>query len=365
MHLLESHNQSPDCFSMELEAIPVSGSDDQFDLYLRCKFNQQEENILNGKVKFGLRGGELQLSLKNASILSIVDEINPNFTRVKNALKINPTWSIRAKPKAQIIEGKFPPKRIATVKIHEASYCVECIFVVKPSHIFLTDIEGLWKHNISPNKHGILDRKIALFLSKTYLINYVSKTIFASQDLNLESFSESKQREKKVKNATSELKTILTTVYQHPSNDFVELANYASLNLLSDFAGANLIGADLSQIDLNGANLTYCNFRGADLTDADLSEANLSYANLGGADLSGAYLEGSILHSSNLHSASLALANLIGADLTSANLQETNLTNTTLSNTKVKGAIFANNVGLTPETKKYLQEKGALFSVND
>ncbi len=362
MHLLESHNQCPDCFTMDIEAVPVANSSDQFELYLSCKFNQQEENILDGKVKFGLRGGELQLSLENASIAAIVDEISSDFVRVKNALTIHPTWTIRAKPKTSIIQENFTKVKIATIKTNQSSsYKVKCTFTAKSSHLNFTNIEGLWKHDISPNKHAILDRKLALFLLKNYLEHYVSQTIFASHNSNLESLIEDKSREKKIKNATEELKTILTTVYQYPTNNFIELANYVGLNRLSDFAGANLVGVELGGIDLNSANLEFCNLRGADLTDADLSEANLRYANLSGADLSGAYLEGAILQHSNLHSASLALANLIGADLTFANLQQTNLTNTTISNTKVKGAILGNNTGLSPENQEFLREKGAIF----
>jgi uncharacterized protein YjbI with pentapeptide repeats len=347
---------------MDVDALPVPHSSDEFELYLSCKFNQQEENILDGKVKFGLRAGELHLSLENAVISTIVDEISPDFVRVKNALTIHPTWKIRAKPKTPIIQESFTKVKIATIKINQSSsYRIKCTFTAKSSHLNLTNIEGLWRHDISPNKHGILDRKLALFILKNYLKHYVSQTIFASPNSNLESLIEDQVKEEKIKNATEQLKTVLTTVYQHSSNNFLELANYVGLNCLSDFAGANLVGAELGGIDLNSANLEYCNLRGGDLTDADLSEANLRYANLSGADLSGAYLEGAILHHSNLHSASLALANLIGADLTFANLQQTNLTNSTISNTKVKGAIFGNNAGLSLENQQFLQENGAIF----
>ncbi|RMD68850.1 MAG: pentapeptide repeat-containing protein, partial [Cyanobacteria bacterium J149] len=48
-------------------------------------------------------------------------------------------------------------------------------------------------------------------------------------------------------------------------------------------------------------------------------------------------------------------------NLTNANLTNTNLQNTSLGQTIVKGAIFANNLGLNEEKKQELISKGAIF----
>ncbi len=363
MQLLESHNQCPDCLSMELEAIPLSSSQDEFELELTAKFNQQQETILNGKVKFGLRGGELKLSLENASISSIVSPISSSFERSNNALSLAPTWIIRAKPGQELVSDRLRQVKIATVKTNQQPYQLRATFIAKCAHIHLTDIEGLWRHDITPNKHGVLERKLASFLLQTKLNPYVSQTVLGSPDFPFQVSLSHQEQEELMQQTTSELKNIIQLVYQAPTNDFIELAEIAGLNPFTDFAGGNLVGADLSGIDLNGANLHATNLRGADLTDADLSEANLSYAKLNGADLSGAYLEGANLDHANLNSASLALANVIGANLTAANLNETNLTNTSLANAKVSETIFANNTGLTEENMLILQARGAIFSV--
>ena len=364
MQLLESHNQCPDCLSMELEAIPLPSSPDEFELYLTIKFNQQQENILNGKVKFGLRGGELKLSWENASMLAVVSPISSCFERLNNALSLYPTWIIRAKPGKDVISDRLKRVKLGTVKINQQAYQLRATFIVKCAHIHLTDIEGLWRHDITPNKHGVLERKLASFLLQTKLHPYVSQTVLGSQDFPFQLSLSDQGREELMKQRTSELKNILQIVYQAPTNDFIELAQIAGLNPLTDFAGGNLVGADLSGVDLNSANLQSANLRGADLTDADLSEANLSYAKLSGADLSGAYLEGANLHHANLNSASLALANVIGANLSAANLNNTNLTNTTFANATVSGTIFAHNTGLSEGNRLILQARGAIFSVS-
>jgi uncharacterized protein YjbI with pentapeptide repeats len=365
MELIESHNQCPDCLSMEIQVLPLSESKVEFELYLNCKFHQQQENILDGKIRFGIRGGIFQLSLENAFISEFLS--HSNITALKknepNSLITNQTWQIRANPKKGILEDNFEKIKLATIKVNQKPYHLEASFVVKTGDISITDIEGLWKHDITPNKHGILERKLADFIYQINLSPYLSKTVFGSSDFSLQPHLFHQQQEKISSQAISKLKKIIEAIYQAKANNLPELAKIAQLNLLTDFCGGNLLGGDLRNIDWSGANLEYVNFRGADLTDADLSEANLSYAKLNGADLSGAYLEGANLHQANFNSASLALANLIAADVTGANFTKTNLTHTSWSNAKVSGAIFGDNIGLTEANKESLTAKGAIFSL--
>jgi uncharacterized protein YjbI with pentapeptide repeats len=89
-------------------------------------------------------------------------------------------------------------------------------------------------------------------------------------------------------------------ILEAETNDFVELARIAGLDIATDFAGADLSGAGLS---------------GADLSGADLSGANLSLAKLSGADLSGADLRGADLSETDLSGAKLSRAKLSRAKL--------------------------------------------------
>ena len=77
----EPENNYPDCLYLELEGIPVqpnseehlefwstSTQQQQVDLLLTLNFNEQWESLDKGRVKFGLKGGELRLKLSNGEI---------------------------------------------------------------------------------------------------------------------------------------------------------------------------------------------------------------------------------------------------------------------------------------------------------
>jgi len=53
---------------MSLEGLPQSVVPEQIDLYLTINFNEQWEKLIGGRLKWGLRGGELRLKLTNGII---------------------------------------------------------------------------------------------------------------------------------------------------------------------------------------------------------------------------------------------------------------------------------------------------------
>ncbi len=74
-------NRCPDCLGMELTVNPnetvkkgrfnrkkPDNNPESLELYLTINFNEQWEYLLGGRVKFGLRGGELRLILQNGTI---------------------------------------------------------------------------------------------------------------------------------------------------------------------------------------------------------------------------------------------------------------------------------------------------------
>lgn len=358
MQLLESHNQCPDCVFMDLQVIPKPDHNRQFDLYLNLKYHQQPEEILEGKVKFSLRSSQLVLSLNNLVFVE-KNTIDSDVINIANSVFSNqPTWIIKNNESSiQISQLK-----LGTIEIEESPYQLTAEIIGDKKEIILKDIEGLWLHDISPNKHAILERKVADFIEKIYLKPYISKTIFTSEDYKKISKSENIDKEILIKKESDLLKKTIQNIYQNSQENFLELAKIAELNPLSDFAGGNLTGVNLSTLNLSSSNFSYANLRGADLTDVDFSEANLSHVKLSGADLSGAYLEGTNLENANLQNASLALANVIGANLNNANLTNTNLQNTTLGQTNVKNAVFSGNLGLSEEKKQELLKDGAIFT---
>lgn len=358
MPLLESQNKYPDALSMKLEAIPLQSGltePQQFDLYLTLYFNEQWESLLGGRVKFGLKGGELKLKLEGGEFSIAPGEFSDAFCQVKiNALKEDSVLVFSVKPGEPVLQGLLNQVKLGTLKITDKPCRLEANFAVSPPDVSLTDAEGLWRHDISPNKLAVIDRKLVVWLCSAKLQPYLSQGHLCYQCFPDFSSVESSPN-------LEQLQELIQLLSAAKTNDFLELAKIAALDPMMDFAGGNLLGANLSQVDLSGANLCFTNLRGADLTDADLSEANLHGAKLSGADLSGAYLEKADLSYTDLHRASLALANLGGANLSGANLRETNLSNANLSGATVKSARFGNNPGLDLEVKQNLSHLGAIF----
>ncbi|BAQ64266.1 pentapeptide repeat-containing protein [Geminocystis sp. NIES-3709] len=362
MQLLESHNQCPDCVLMELRVIPKENTTHQFDLYLNLKFNQQEEEILDGKVKFSLRSSQLILGLNNI-ILVEKNQINSSSIQVFDSVfSAQPTWIINHTPEQKFLQDNLSNIKLGVLEIQDSIYELTAQISAKKADIFLTDIEGLWLHDITPNKHAVLERKLAQFIDKIYLKPYISKAVFKSKENINDSSLSYKNQENLFTEESKLLKKIIQFIYQTQKDNFMELAEIAGLHPLSDFAGGDLTGVNLSGLNLSGSNFSYANLRGADLTDTDFSEANLKYIKLNGADLSGAYLEGTNLQNASLQNASLALANVIGANLSYANLTNTNLQNTSLGKTNVKNAVFSSNLGLDEEKKQELIKDGAIVN---
>ncbi|NET62535.1 MAG: hypothetical protein F6K47_42500 [Symploca sp. SIO2E6] len=74
-------NNCPDCLYLDLSGEIIesqknflsklkrqSKETEKIELYVTINFNEQWENLPGGRVKFGLRGGELRLNLEGANI---------------------------------------------------------------------------------------------------------------------------------------------------------------------------------------------------------------------------------------------------------------------------------------------------------
>ncbi len=400
MRSLESHNKYPDCLWMQLEAIPVASvaaQAQQLDIHLSLNFNEHWEPILGGRVKFGLQGGTLKLNLENCEIpvasrqlvgsfkLSPIEEtqliksssevlLTENLRGVRDshhAEKINetdctfchistigddtkPAWIFALEEGKSVLKGLLKSAKLGQFSAQQLR--MKATFEVAKEDIYLTDAEGLWPHDITPNQHSVLARILTVYLQKNKLQPAIS---WALLSYNLPPVE---QREVEiVPEAESELQEMVDRIISAETDNFVELAKIANLNPAQDFAGSSLRGTTLSAVDFSSANLDRTNFRGANLSDVDFSDANLQNAKFGGADLSGAFLGNADLSGADLHKASLALANLSGANLSGANLLEVNLTNTNFSGAKVEAARFGNNSGMDEEIQVNLQQRGAIF----
>ncbi|WP_107670072.1 pentapeptide repeat-containing protein [Cyanothece sp. BG0011] len=357
LHLHTAYNPYPKCVFLQVTPKSSATSQGEFLLDLNLRFNEQEKALLNGQIKFGIKGGNLNLTVQQGKIIEPQLNGNTLFKLIEsddNSVVwhlISPTGQSTLK-----IDHSSP---LATIQSSNESVEVTVSYTVSLSDISITDVTGLWRHDIHPNKHSILERKLAQFLWKERLSPEISRIQLTSQ------VSDVKKIESPTTNVEpqhlADLHQLIDNIYDVKTSHLLELIKIAKLDYQTDLAGGNFLGTELSSIELSGANLTHSNFRGANLTDADLSEAILSYTRFSGADLSGAYLGNANLQQADFYRSSLALANLIGADLRGANLQEANLSQSNLSGALIEGCQFGNNEGMTPEIKTNLLERGAIF----
>jgi hypothetical protein len=359
MRLLESYNLYPDCLSLQVEASPTRSDSQRFDLYLTVHCNEQWKSLLDGRIKFALKGGELKLSLENLEIDLINSDLSELFQITTTISATHPTWRFSPKLGELILKGDIDRVKLGVLTIRDRPHSLAATFAISKADISLIDAENLWRHDITPNKHGVLERAIALLLLENRFTPYLSWTQLGSQDYNDWTTLLKERQATLAPELLFQIKQLIDRIYEAKTDNFLELIELAQLNPLEDLTGGNFLAVNLSGIELSGANLFRTNFRGAVLTDVDLSEANLSHAKLSGADLSGAYLGNANLSHADFSRASLALANLIGSDLTSANLQEANLSNTNFSGATVLQAKFSDNPGLEEEVKLSLKEGGA------
>jgi len=375
---------------MQLEAIPVSATPtatQHLDLYISLNFNEHWQPLLGGRVKFGLQSGTLKLNLANTKITLASCQLVGDFKLLPIAEKApenqrgegvsdrlqkdetdytschvsimedesQPGWKFEVKRGKPFLKGLLKSAKVGEVTTPE--FRIEAVFEVAKEDIYVTDAEGLWPHDITPNQHSILERILTLYLATNQLQPALSWALLCEDSSGV------KRRDVEIVPQTEEalLQEMVDRIIGAETADFAALAKIANLNPAQDLAGANLRGTTLNAVDFSGANLDRANFRGADLSDADFSDANLQNAKFSGADLSGAFLGNADLKGADLYKASLALANLGGANLENANLVEVNLTNANLSGANVESAIFGNNSGLSEEMKVNLQQRGAIF----
>ncbi|MGL5035065.1 MAG: pentapeptide repeat-containing protein [Microcystaceae cyanobacterium] len=362
IHLLEIQNPHSDCVLMNLEAIPQPPTGD-FKLVLNISFQEQWQNVLGGRLKFALKAGILKLQVKTSEFIPQTTE-QPSVTQSFGAASDKFLWQFSPQSGQSLLNFPSQTLILGTLKPKVQSAHLIATFEVRPAEITLTDAEGLWRHDLTPNKHAVLDRFLARFLARHYLTPAVSWLQLAVGNLeNWDDLFGDRPKEidaEIVQNA----KNLIQQIYDAPTQNLNELCQLAELDPKLDLAGANFIGTNLSELNLSHSQLSHSNFRGAILTDTDLSDCNLEFANFAGADLSGAYLENSQLRSADFRKSSLALANLIGTDLTETNLTSTNIHNANLSGAIVTGALFADNTGMTEELQQSLQGRGAKFLSN-
>ncbi len=243
----EPENKYPDCLYMELEGIPVQSDSQehlafwttstprqQIDLHLTVHFNEQWELLDQGRVKFGLKGGELRLKLANSEIShesrELVGSVELHTSRnkqetersqapkgtlhrvspialslngnkplahvtagtkgkseptelapvtvchvTKKVTEENPVWIFEEEMGEPVLKGSLNQVKLATLDVLALPCRVEATFEVSKQDVCLTDAEGLWPPDISRNKRAVLDRLIIQRLLEPKLKPYLSR----------------------------------------------------------------------------------------------------------------------------------------------------------------------------------------------
>lgn len=386
LQFIEQDNRYSSLLSLEIQVEPTplrpSQSDDDltqgiqtdheqpgvegFDVYVSLSANDHWQELAGGKVQVAIAQARLTVSLTDAQFSPAKTLSTPEYgsfqlTGVENIFdaaghQSSATFTIASQSDA-LLRGQIQTVYIGQIHSYQSSWSLMAIAKTTPQNICITDAEGLWRHDITPNKHGIIERRLALSLYDALLSPHLCRVQLCN------ACTDPLPTVKSDVPALDEedLKVIIQAIIDAPTSNLLDLSQRARLVVETDLSRISLRGASLNGLDLSNVDLSYANLRGADLTDAELSEANISRAKLGGADLSGADLGCADLSYCDLHRASLALANLSGANLSHANLQDTNLSQTNLNGVRVHQAQFSENAGLPQELRASLKERGAVF----
>lgn len=238
----DKHNRYPDCLFLDLvvETVQPSGQwlssqerqgIEAFILYLTLNFNEQWHNLKFGRVKIGLKGGELRLKLKNAKIpynarelaqdleLSVKKSVSitqgresqgsgsgswsssdgpavgmtvggkRNFEKTETAevmtcqvstkgSVVEPVWDFRLRTIDDVVLiGRLNGEKLATLQDVTAPCDLEATFQVSIRDVWITEGEGIWPSDISFNKLAWIKREIVLWFLEHKIKPYLSRIL--------------------------------------------------------------------------------------------------------------------------------------------------------------------------------------------
>jgi len=224
-------NRYPDCLYFNLRGQSSPWAQNKIDLYLTINFNEQWQDLFGGRIKVGLRGGELRLTVDNGTMpydsreltgllaLSVpkkrtLQAAQKRQTRVelgmgnmpfgsKPGIKAtagveqtqtradefrfiacqittkgseeSPAWEFAVETGAPVLKGLLKNTFLGTLHLQARPCRVEAVFQICKRDLYLTDAEGLWPSDISQNKRAILERMIVLRLLASKYQPYLSR----------------------------------------------------------------------------------------------------------------------------------------------------------------------------------------------
>lgn len=355
-------SEHSDCLQLVLQAHPLQIDSPEnllLELHLSATFRAQVLPILDGSVRFGLRGGCLQVMPVGCRLLAIRDNLAPELpARREGNAADSLLWRLSLPPSDRFLAGDRPSFALGTLRT-EAGWSLALTYNLDPADLYVLAADECWAGSPTPNQQAILLQCLRRFLLAHCLPSPLQSLRLRAgvTEARSETVASTPSAE-----AIAKLQTHWNRLLTATSDNFSQLCALAELNPRQDFPGANLLGVRLTAQDLSEGTFARANLRGAYLCDADLGSTNLSATQLSGADLSGAHLSSADLRGSLCHRASFALANLGGADLQGADFLGANLTRANLNGARVTGLRLGENPGLEAAQLADLQARGAVVN---
>lgn len=225
-------NKRPDCLYLDLQiSANVNENPNRLTLDITINFNEQEEILPLGKIRFGIRGGELRLKLSNGSVLSrgLIHKLElaiPNEISISNGHETNlggeisfpapekgsmaklsgsgksimakteksmislwqvstkgdnsePAWVFRLRNLGEEVLIGTLQDRLCEVIINDEPFKLEAVFRVSKEDVWITGSYGLWTNADSRNKNAALGRFVLLKILMPRLENYLSRLDFS------------------------------------------------------------------------------------------------------------------------------------------------------------------------------------------
>lgn len=385
-----SENRYSKHLYLELE-VPNETSQ-QVNLLLTINFNEDWEELFQGlHVKFGLKGGELKLDLKNCQsryrdrrgrriseevTVEIVDQRGgehggsisvqelPRFSANYSVKKTSgesykfqrifdlittkgseeqPVWVFETTAGESILKGMLEGLKIATLRVTQIPYQVVTTFEVTKHDLYLTGARGLWfPDNIGRNRWAVLERAIATHILEHRVKPYISRVELHYPESGLSDIPPRTWQPPSPDQSPppSEVQHLISRVVEAESTNFAELAKLANLNPRRDFAGANLRGVDLSRMNLSSPNpmITVLGIMLGLVVGSLTQNFLLGFLQTIAFNFSVAYAYRADFSKVNLSYANLSNTQLSVIDLNSANLEHTNLSGANLNFANLKNA---------------------------
>jgi len=108
--------------------------------------------------------------LSELDITEFSEQINYQLPIEKSPTVDDPSWKIALPAGIDILKtNALENIKLGKIATNSENWSIEATLTVGNSDLQITEVEGLWRHDIHPNQQAILHRKIALFLLETQL----------------------------------------------------------------------------------------------------------------------------------------------------------------------------------------------------